>query len=88
MRPAKTKSEKMIKVDHAGENGAVNIYRVQKLVARICAPSLLKDLAEFQTHETQHRKIFSDYLKSRDIRRCISYHLCGAGRYALGVFTG
>ena len=88
MRPAKTISEKMIKVDHAGENGAVNIYRAQKLVARIRAPSLLEDLAEFQTHETQHRQIFSDYLNSRNIRRCISYHLCGAGGYALGIFTG
>ena len=88
MRPAKTISEKMIKVDHAGENGAVNIYRAQRLVAHLRAPSLLNDLAEFQSHETEHRQIFSDYLKSREIRRCISYHLCGAGGYALGIFTG
>ncbi|MBL6938793.1 MAG: demethoxyubiquinone hydroxylase family protein [Alphaproteobacteria bacterium] len=41
LRPAATVAEKMIKVDHAGENGAVNIYRAQRLVARIRAPSLL-----------------------------------------------
>ena len=88
MRPAKTKSEKMIKVDHAGENGAVNIYRAQKLIARLRAPSLLIELTHFQEHEEQHRKIFSAYLKDRDIRRCISYHLCGLGGFALGIFTG
>lgn len=88
MRPATTISEKMIKVDHAGENGAVNIYRAQKLMAYLRAPSLLPDLAEFQTHETQHRQIFSNYLNSRNIRRCISYHLCGAGGFILGIFTG
>lgn len=88
MRPAQTKSEKMIKVDHAGENGAVNIYRAQKLVARLRAPSLLEELIDFQKHEEHHRDIFADYLKTRSIRRCVSYHLCGLGGFALGMITG
>lgn len=78
----------MIKVDHAGENGAVNIYRAQRFVARIRAPSLLGQLAEFQRHEEEHRAIFRAYLAKVGVRRCVSYHLCGAGGFALGFVTG
>jgi len=56
MRPANTPSEKMIKVDHAGENRAVNIYRSQKLVSRLRVPSITAELADFQNHEESHRK--------------------------------
>ncbi len=41
----------MIKVDHAGESGAVNIYRAQYLVAQVRAPHLKANLKEFQNHE-------------------------------------
>jgi ubiquinone biosynthesis monooxygenase Coq7 len=88
LRPASTVAEKMIKVDHAGENGAVNIYRAQKLVARIRAPSLIKQLAEFQQHEEEHRRIFGDHLAGIGVRRCVSYHLSGAGGFSLGFVTG
>lgn len=88
LRPAHSKSEKMIKVDHAGENGAVNIYRAQYLVSRIRAPRMLPDLRHFQEHEMEHRQIFADYLKSHNIRRWVSYHLCGLGGWWLGFVTG
>ncbi len=88
LRPASTVAEKMIKVDHAGENGEVNIYRAQKLVARIRAPSLLKQLAEFQRHEEEHRRIFRDHLAGIGVRRCVSYHFSGAGGFSLGFVTG
>ena len=88
LRPASTVAEKMIKVDHAGENGAVNIYRAQKLVARIRAPSLLHQLSEFQRHEEEHRRIFRDHLAAIGVRRCVSYHFSGAGGFSLGFVTG
>jgi ubiquinone biosynthesis monooxygenase Coq7 len=78
----------MIKVDHAGENGAVNIYRAQKLVARFRAPALTGQLAEFQQHEEEHRRIFADHLAGIGVRRCVSYHLSGAGGFSLGFVTG
>lgn len=78
----------MIKVDHAGENGAVNIYRAQYLVSRIRAPRLLSELRHFQDHEMEHRQIFAAFLKSHDIRPCVSYHLCGLGGWWLGFVTG
>ncbi|WP_367281214.1 demethoxyubiquinone hydroxylase family protein [Sneathiella sp.] len=50
LRPAKKTAEKMIKVDHAGENGAVNIYRAQRTVAlfRSCSRSaFMRQIIEF-----------------------------------------
>lgn len=88
LRPAATVAEKMIKVDHAGENGAVNIYRAQRLAARLRAPSLLAQLAQFQQHEEEHRRIFHAHLAQIGVRRCVSYSLCGAGGFALGLVTG
>jgi ubiquinone biosynthesis monooxygenase Coq7 len=88
VRPARTTAEKMIKVDHAGENGAVNIYRAQKLVSKLRAPSLLTQLTEFQHHEEEHRRIFQNFLTSAGVRRCVSYHLCGVGGFSLGFVTG
>lgn len=87
-RRAATIAEKMIKVDHAGENGAVNIYRGQRLAAMARAPSLSKQLTEFQRHEEEHRTIFRNHLTKIGVRRCVSYHLCGAGGFVLGLITG
>lgn len=87
-RRAFTEAEKMIKVDHAGENGAVNIYRGQRVIAKLFHPNLVANLIEFQKHEEQHREIFRHYLDSKNIRRCISYHACGLGGLILGLATG
>ncbi len=86
--PAQTIAQKMIKVDHAGENGAVNIYRAQGLAAQIRTRSLLPQLREFQAHEMHHRTLFALYLKRQGVRRCVSYHMCGIGGFALGFVTG
>ncbi len=88
LRPAKSIAEKMIKVDHAGENGAVNIYRAQYLISRIRARHLLPELKHFQEHEMEHRQIFASHLSSNGIRPCVSYHLCGLGGWWLGFVTG
>jgi 3-demethoxyubiquinol 3-hydroxylase len=88
LRRAQTLAEKMIKVDHAGENGAVNIYRAQKLVAYLRAKFLLPHLKKNQAHEEQHRHIFANYLAEKRIKRCASYHACGLGGFTLGLITG
>jgi len=87
-RPAQTTAEKMIKVNHAGENGAVNIYRAQRLVALIRAPSVRGQLTVHQAHEEAHRRLFGNWLARNGVRRCVSYHLCGLGGFALGFVTG
>ncbi len=88
LRTASTPGEVVLKVDHAGEHGAVSIYRAQRWVARWRAPSILEEVEEFIAHEQRHRSLFAAELERRGVRRCRSYHLCGLGGLALGLFTG
>jgi ubiquinone biosynthesis monooxygenase Coq7 len=78
---------RILKVNHAGENGAIHIYAGQILVARLTAPSLVKELEEFKSHEERHRAIFQEELQRRGKPRCRSYWLCAAGGYVLGFIT-
>ncbi|MEK8035020.1 demethoxyubiquinone hydroxylase family protein [Ideonella sp. DXS29W] len=80
--------DRILKVNHAGENGAVHIYAGQLLLARLTAPSLVGEIAEFKSHEERHRSIFWAELERRGRPRCRSYLLCGVGGYALGLATG
>ena len=77
-----------MKVAHAGEHGAVQIYRGQMVAARLTAPGLLPQLAEFADHERRHRAIFAAELARRGRPRCSSYWLCAMGGWCLGLVTG
>ena len=79
--------DRILKVDHAGEHGAVNIYLAQAWVARWRAPELVPLLREFRVHEEGHRARFGALLASRGRRRCRSYVLCGLGGWVLGFVT-
>jgi 3-demethoxyubiquinol 3-hydroxylase len=79
---------RILKVNHAGENGAVHIYLAQAFVARLTAPALVAELNEFRSHEERHRAIFWAELQRRGRPRCRSYWLCALGGYVLGVVTG
>ncbi|RDS84361.1 demethoxyubiquinone hydroxylase family protein [Dyella psychrodurans] len=79
---------RVIKVNHAGEFGAICIYTGQIAVARLFAKELVPELVEFRSHEHRHREIFARELKRRQCRRCRSYGLCGVGGLTLGVMTG
>jgi 3-demethoxyubiquinol 3-hydroxylase len=83
-----TLGDRVLKVDHAGENGAVNIYRAQRVACFWRGAELQRELAEFQEHEERHRAIFDAELRRRGVRRCRSYHLCGLGGLVLGFVTG
>ena len=80
--------DRIIKVNHAGEHGAIGIYTGQILMARITAPKMVTELREFRSHEQRHRAIFGAELERRGRRRCRSYWLCGMGGFALGAITG
>lgn len=79
---------RIIKVNHAGEFGAISIYTGQILVANVFAKNLVPELAEFRSHERRHREIFGAELKRRGRRRCRSYWFCGVGGLSLGILTG
>ena len=79
---------RIMKVNHAGEHGAVNIYAGQIFMARVTARRLVEELSEFKRHEERHREIFEAELKRRGRPRCRSYILCGFGGLMLGLLTG
>jgi 3-demethoxyubiquinol 3-hydroxylase len=79
---------RILKVNHAGENGVVNVYAGQILAARLTAPNLVAELTEFKSHEERHCTIFCVELQRRGRPRCRSYWLCGIGGFILGVITG
>ena len=79
--------DRVLRVNHAGEHGAVAIYTGQLLVARWTAPGLMGELWEFRDHERGHRALFAAELAQRGRRRCRSYWLCGMGGFCLGAIT-
>lgn len=83
-----TLGDRVMKVDHAGEHGAICIYRAQRWFARWTAPALLIEIDAFLEHERGHRALFAAELGRRGRRRCRSYHLCGIGGFVLGALTG
>ncbi len=88
LKSGETLGDRVIKVDHAGEHGAINIYLWQRAVSRWRTPDLVPELDEFLEHERSHRALFAAELERRGKSRCRSYHLCGAGGAALGLATG
>jgi ubiquinone biosynthesis monooxygenase Coq7 len=80
--------DRVMKVDHAGEHGAVCIYLAQRWLAGWRAPEMVQELDHFLAHERGHRARFGAELARRGQRRCRSYFWCGLGGFVLGGMTG
>ena len=63
------KIEKFIRVDHAGERGAIKIYEGQLLALKtLCKNSnLQKTIEEMKIHEKEHCDFFEKEIKKRNI---------------------
>lgn len=85
--PARSLAMRYLRVDHAGEFGAIQIYRAQILIGRWLRRPSVALLQDFLSHERRHLAIFGEALAARGVRRCRSFLLCGAGGYALGLIT-
>jgi 3-demethoxyubiquinol 3-hydroxylase len=79
--------KKILKVNHAGEFGAINIYRSQILVARFFRRDYVELLESFKSDEERHLSIFWAEIQRRDGVKCKSYWLCGLGGYVMGFFS-
>ena len=79
--------KKILKVDHAGEFGAINIYRSQILVAKLLGREYVAVLEKFLADEKRHLDIFWQEIQRRNGIRCKSYWLCGLGGTVLGVVS-
>ena len=66
----KTKVEEFIRVDHAGERGAIKIYEGQLLAldTLIKDDSLKKTIQEMKTQEKEHCNYFENEIKKRNIK--------------------
>ncbi len=78
---------RILKVNHAGEYGAIRIYRAQLWLARRLHSDLVPFLEETLAHEVQHCRHFVDAMPSHGSRPCRAMWLWGLGGSALGVFT-
>ena len=65
----KRKIEEFIRVDHAGERGAIKIYEGQLLALNtlIKNDSLKKTIQEMKNHEKEHLDYFENEIKKRNI---------------------
>ena len=65
----KNKIEEFIRVDHAGERGAIKIYEGQLLALNtfIKNDELKKKIEEMKEHETEHANYFENEIKKRNI---------------------
>ena len=70
MKNLKNKVEEFIRVDHAGERGAVKIYEGQLLALNtlIKDDTLKKTIEEMKVHEKEHCEFFENEIKKRKIK--------------------
>jgi len=70
MKKNKNKIEEFIRVDHAGERGAVKIYEGQLLALNTLVKdeNLKKTIEEMIVHEKEHCEFFENEIKKREIR--------------------
>jgi len=77
----------ILRVDHAGEAGAIRIYRAQIAIARWRAPDLLPMLEAALTDEIEHRERFAMAMRLRGIVSCRMLPLWWTGGALLGAGT-
>jgi 3-demethoxyubiquinol 3-hydroxylase len=78
---------RIVRVNHAGEHGAIRIYRAQIAVARRLYPEIAILLEEMLGHEIEHCARFRAAMPARQARPCRAMFLWGSGGYGLGLAT-
>ena len=70
MKKTNSKVEEFIRVDHAGERGAVKIYEGQLLALNTLVKNedLKKTIEEMKIHEIEHCQFFEKEIKKRNIK--------------------
>lgn len=79
----------MLRVDHAGEYGAVAIYRGQQAVfnANPKTKDIAAQLAEMEAEEQKHLDAFDALLVERNVRPTVMTPIWNVAGYGLGVVT-
>lgn len=79
--------ERILRLDHAGEYGAIRIYSAQLFIARIFYRDIVSKLEEMISHEREHFKIFGDLLVSRSMNPFSVLSLWAIGGFLMGMST-
>lgn len=78
---------RIVRVDHAGEYGAIRIYTAQIAVCSRLYPDVVPDLAEMLAHEKEHCSKFRAAMPARNSRPCRIMSLWSGGGSLLGFVT-
>ena len=78
---------RIVKVNHAGEFGAIRIYSAQLIVARWFWPDCCPALSEMLRHERNHCAIFRAAMPPRQSRPCRVMQFWSYGGWLLGFLT-
>lgn len=87
MTDTRTAIARILKVNHAGEYGAIRIYKAQLFIAQILHPDLVPFLTKTLADEISHCILFRDAMTPRGARPCSAMWLWSWGGYALGLGT-
>lgn len=64
-RRDRTTIQRILKVNHAGETGAINIYSAPIAIAKRFFPHIVPKLDEMRLDEIKHCRIFRDAMPAR-----------------------
>jgi 3-demethoxyubiquinol 3-hydroxylase len=78
---------RIVKVNHAGEYGAICIYRAQIAISRWFMMDMVAPLEAMLAHEVAHCAVFQAAMPSRGTRPCHVMPLWSIGGSALGFVT-
>lgn len=78
---------RIVKVNHAGEYGAIRIYTAQIGVARRLYPDVVPALTDMLEHEKRHCAAFRSAMAERNSRPCRIMQLWSWGGWLLGFLT-
>jgi len=78
---------RILRVNHAGEHGAVAIYSAQLAHARRAHPDLIPWLEDTLAHEQTHRTRFREAMPARHAKPCRLMFVWSFGGAALGALT-
>jgi 3-demethoxyubiquinol 3-hydroxylase len=84
---AKRLVKRILRVNHAGEQGAIAIYGAQISRAKSRYPDLLPWLEETLGHEKKHRDAFLALMSARAVTPCPVAGIWSAGGAVLGFVT-
>jgi ubiquinone biosynthesis monooxygenase Coq7 len=78
---------RIVRVNHAGEYGAIRIYGAQIAISRWLFPDFVADLEDILAHEVRHCRIFRDAMPARHARPCRVMAFWSLGGSVLGACT-